>query len=737
MRISKSFIALFWMVALLSTTYSCKEWGETDDPAGNQVYPVREPLGNFTFKGLASIDDADFITSRTGDVSVVYDGYLYTEVVELKQGTITMVNPLKQSKLQTGAGISLWVKRDGTAEGNIFSFVSEDGSKISFSTDGVLSSTTSTGSVNVVPSGARAAEDGNDGSSAMLPVNEWRFLAIQINNNGCLIYSDGEQLASVSYPKDQDMISVMNEASNLVFGDEVISDLCIDKVAFIRNSMNASDVKRPNISKVVTLPDPVYFTDFSTTAGLTIVGAGSFATDDNDKFGVIFQNVASSAPRQNYLLMPDHILSHSAETQQMTIGFWVNAKNAGTSASYNWAPMFMAYGAAPANGENTWPMLACQYRGVLQLNNAGWTDYANEQNVDGVNHLYHNDTGADWLADHEWHYYTVVYDGENAKVYFDGEVKNEWNMDGVNNTQTGLYNNGGDLKYICLGGNQAWNWGDNDPGFAFDDFVVYDQALSEEQIQKIISDKSGGGGGAIPADLPEPYYRNMFESAEEQTLTIVGAGSFVAGGDKHGMIFQNETSNAPRSNYLRLPEDLLTHSADSKQLTISFWVNAENAGESASYMWAPLFMAYGAAPANGENTWPMLACQYRGVLQLNNAGWTDYTDAQNTAGVNTLYHDATDWLADKQWHYYTVVFDNENAKVYFDGVMKNEWNMDGVSNTQMGLFTNGGDLKYICLGGNQAWNWGDNDPGFAFDDICCFNVALSAAQIKALMSVYE
>ena len=84
-----------------------------------------------------------------------------------------------------------------------------------------------------------------------------------------------------------------------------------------------------------------------------------------------------------------------------------------------------------------------------------------------------------------------------------------------------------------------------------------------------------------------------------------------------------------------------------------------------------------------------------------------------------------------------MVFDNENAKVYFDGVMKNEWNMDGVSNTQMGLFTNGGDLKYICLGGNQAWNWGDNDPGFAFDDICCFNVALSAAQIKALMSVYE
>jgi hypothetical protein len=147
-------------------------------------------------------------------------------------------------------------------------------------------------------------------------------------------------------------------------------------------------------------------------------------------------------------------------------------------------------------------------------------------------------------------------------------------------------------------------------------------------------------------------------------------------------------------------------------------------------------MAYGAK--NNPNTWPMLACQYRGVLQLNCAGFTDCEDAQNTAGHNTLYHGETDWLADGEWHLYTVVFNGENAKVYFDGVLKNEWDAGKIADrTQAGLYSNGGDLKYICLGGNQAWDWGDNDPGFAFDDICCFNVALSAAQIKALMSVYE
>jgi hypothetical protein len=51
-----------------------------------------------------------------------------------------------------------------------------------------------------------------------------------------------------------------------------------------------------------------------------------------------------------------------------------------------------------------------------------------------------------------------------------------------------------------------------------------------------------------------------------------------------------------------------------------------------------------------------------------------------------------------------------------------------------GLFSNGADLKYICLGGNQAWNWGDQDPGFMFDDIAIYDVELSAKQIESIMA---
>lgn len=724
MNILKSSLVLTGVAAMLFCTTGCTDWGQSDPEAGNQVFPSRETTSTMTMKGLAAITDAPFIVASTGNAEIVYDEDLYTEVLHTNHGTATMANPLNAVKLQTGAGIALWVKTDGSnANDRIFTIAGADGQQpIYFTTSGTLVTPTATGTVQTT-------------TEQLLAPDTWYFIAVQMNSTGCVVFRDGEQVASVAYPADPNLVTLLNAHPYLIIGNDDNGDLSVERITMVRNTMNNSDTKRPNVSKVVKLPDPVYFTDFETTEGLTIVGAGKFTTDVTAGFGQVFQNAASTAPRTNYLLLPDHVLSHSAETHQMTIGFWVNAANAGPSSAYNWAPIFTAYGAAPVNGENSWPMLACQYRGLLQLNNAGWTDYTDAQNVDGVNHLYHNDTNADWLADKQWHYYTVVYDGENAKVYFDGEVKNEWNMDGVGNTQNGLYTNGGDLKYICLGGNQAWGWGDNDPGFAFDDFVVYDQALSVEQIQKIITDKSGGGGGVLPTDLPEAYYRNNFEEEGDRALTIVGTGEWIEKTDNHGWVFSNNTSTAPRQNYLLLPEDLLAHSAETQQLTISFWVNASKCGESGEYLWAPLFMAY--AQKNVPNSWPMLACQYRGVLQLNNAGWTDYTDAQNTAGVNTLYHGDTDWLADKEWHLYTVVFSGENAKVYFDGKIANEWNMNGVENTQAGLYNNGADLKYICLGGNQAWDWNDNDAAFEFDDIMCFDTALTTAQIQALYSVYQ
>ena len=209
----------------------------------------------------------------------------------------------------------------------------------------------------------------------------------------------------------------------------------------------------------------------------------------------------------------------------------------------------------------------------------------------------------------------------------------------------------------------------------------------------------------------------------EKPLNIVPFGDF----------FSNDGS-AKRASYCLLPEDVLAHSDKTQELTIAVWVRAQKETKSADYMWAPLFTAYAAAPVNGVNSWPMMACQYRGVLQVNCAGWTDYTDAQNVAGKNTLYHGDTDWLKDHKWHHYAAVFEGENAKVFIDGVLKNEWDVTKVAdNTQKGLFSNGAELKYVCLGGNQAWDWNDNDAPFDFARLLIKNSKMTAGEIAAQM----
>ena len=237
------------------------------------------------------------------------------------------------------------------------------------------------------------------------------------------------------------------------------------------------------------------------------------------------------------------------------------------------------------------------------------------------------------------------------------------------------------------------------------------------------------GSGLLSAQTI--IYSNTFESGLG-TATIVGNGQLVDDATPgFGKVFHNAAGGqAIRANYLKLPETIFAdlQSSGQQALSIGCWVNK---GTAVDFFWTPLFSAYGAAPINNANTWPMMVLQSRLVAQVNVGGWTDLVDAQNVKGTNKA---STTWLDDNGWHYYTAVFTPTNVKVYIDGVIENEWAIDGVTAGQVvaGLFTNGSELKYIALGGNQAWNWADPDPAYKFDDVAIYASALTVEQINAI-----
>ena len=312
-----------------------------------------------------------------------------------------------------------------------------------------------------------------------------------------------------------------------------------------------------------------------------------------------------------------------------------------------------------------------------------------------------------------------------------------------------------DRQFVIGNGNQNfWGW------------LTFDVEAGEEYWVFQHSSQIGFGGfefheGKTAEDLiggieAVYVYTTNFSTYEDdetgERLTwkgekAVGNGQFATTeeeGAPFGEFYQNSNGGV-RTSYCLLPEDVLAHSAKTHELTIGFWVSAEGFTPD-QYTYAPLFTAY-AQKSAGANGAPMLALQSRGFAQVNCNGWCDFTGANNVNGKNNLYNKnaweagnanftfVSNWLEDQKWHYYTAVFTDTNCKIYLDGEVKNEWNVDGTTEGQVisGLFTNGADLKYVCLGGNQAWDWNDADSPFKYARLLIKNSAATAGEIKAQM----
>ena len=256
------------------------------------------------------------------------------------------------------------------------------------------------------------------------------------------------------------------------------------------------------------LPSPVYFNDFSSSSGLTIVGNGTFELTPDPRFGKVFHNDPSltKAIRTNWLELPSDIFSHSSQTKEMTIGFWVNKM---TATDYYWSPLFTAYGDDNVNKshqweDSGWPFFYLETRGLMRWNSEGWCDFTIEQNDAGV-----NTESTAWTDDGKWHYVTMTFTASKAVVYIDGDVLNSWTI--ADEGLAGLFTQTS-LTHFCLGGNQAFGWEDPDPAFAFDNFAVYDQALSASQIKQVMA-------AAEPA-YSAPTTPLTFEAIAEGTLVV-------------------------------------------------------------------------------------------------------------------------------------------------------------------------------------------------------------------------
>ena len=233
------------------------------------------------------------------------------------------------------------------------------------------------------------------------------------------------------------------------------------------------------------------------------------------------------------------MLSHSAETKQMTIAFWVSAANAGAASNYTYAPLFTAY--AKKASPNAAPMLALQSRGPVQVNCSGWCDFTGETHTNGKVNIYNKNAWEagdaaynfvrNWLDDGKWHYYAVTFKANEVVQYLDGEITNQWSLfSNVDGQQvTGLFSNGGDLKYVCLGGNQAWEWADPDAKFMFAKLLIQNNAMSQDDIKaRMTADTTTGIMGVKAAEYGQDYLFDL----QGRRVNKTSKGIYIQNGKK-------------------------------------------------------------------------------------------------------------------------------------------------------------------------------------------------------------
>jgi hypothetical protein len=287
------------VLTILCFSSCVEQWGQTDPPAGNQVYPRLEKLMELKFDENLNPDEIQSIAYDEGTLPAIVDDSELGKVLQLNGGYLRMANPLLNAKVQNGVSLTFWAKQsDALAEqdlrGALFSFQNEDGSqKMFFTANGWIS----------YQGADENFEDRNPDNAAVpiMTAGEWHYLALAITNTGYSIYVDGEAVAQETIPLEQ-MVQFMATAPYLYIGNGSGVEPCewwIDNLTVYRNVITSKEIATPTVSGGNEFQDVITVgaTDFST--GWWSVFSDHVSGTGDCIFHYIFKNYTDRAENWN------------------------------------------------------------------------------------------------------------------------------------------------------------------------------------------------------------------------------------------------------------------------------------------------------------------------------------------------------------------------------------------------------------------------------------------------------
>ncbi|NDV93751.1 hypothetical protein D0T84_02305 [Dysgonomonas sp. 521] len=229
---------------------SCQEWGEWDEPAGNQVYPTLEKLATYAFDEELEFETFEHLLYPDGNKPELIEDNERDTVLHLNGGYVRIANPLNSVEVQSAVSLTFWYKQavaeDGSQDlqGAIFSFGNEDISQRMFFT--------ANGWLNY--KGVDGTYSYNDPASVktgMITPGEWHYVAISVTNSGYYVYVDGERKIDRN-ETGFDCSKIVQSMASLPYlyigygSDVQTSEMWIDDLTIYRNEITDAQIRVPD-----------------------------------------------------------------------------------------------------------------------------------------------------------------------------------------------------------------------------------------------------------------------------------------------------------------------------------------------------------------------------------------------------------------------------------------------------------------------------------------------------------
>lgn len=250
MKIKQFRVAAICMFGLLTLASCSPDWGQADPPAANETYPeLKEVEGSaLTFEYDEETVPLSEFDKQVGDlIEVVQDDTLASNVLHLDSACyVRKANPFKGQSLQTGAGITFYVKTaqfdassplltiGGEPNDTLDSFYFTENSQLVFTK----------GDIHQLQSKNLNVNDPSEVITNAVPGGGWHFVALQLKNDGYVMYVDGVKESEQTFTPERDtqfkyadLIEHLTTAPYLYIGSDKLCEAYFDDIKFYRNVM--------------------------------------------------------------------------------------------------------------------------------------------------------------------------------------------------------------------------------------------------------------------------------------------------------------------------------------------------------------------------------------------------------------------------------------------------------------------------------------------------------------------